>query len=102
MTTRQVVLLGLFLLLAAATHAAVGRLLPALGTHQPVASGVLEEATADAQFAGKFAKGDWARVYDRYVIVEHGEMITVIPAEKISGVVLRRQHGDPALKPIAK
>jgi hypothetical protein len=94
MTTRQVTLLGVFLLLAAGTHAAVERLLPAAGTRgtqQPIASGVLEEATADAKFVGRFAKGDGARVYDRFVVVDHGGMITMIPTDQISGVVLRRE-----------
>jgi hypothetical protein len=94
MTTRQVTLLGIFLVLAAGTHAAIEQLVPARMRSEvqpPLVSGVLEEATADSKFAGRFARGDRARVYEHFVLVEHGEEIAVIPTDKISGLILRRQ-----------
>lgn len=91
MTTRQVVLLGLFLLAAAGLHAVVGQLLPARQSSTPLASGILEQGSAPVEFAGKFAKGDPARVYDRFIVVEHGDEIAVIPSDKFTGVVLRKE-----------
>jgi hypothetical protein len=49
------------------------------------------EYTIESSYAKYLEKGDRARVYDRLVVFERGEKIAVIPADKIIGIVLRRE-----------